>query len=154
MLYRLSLYQTLIFQIYLCHQHRPESVLIYKISCLLFGYLSLITFSKAILNNKHANELPCLNPFIVFKDSDNSDCSFMWHRLFPMVILTSLISLLGKLNSFIVINSWFQFMLSYAVLKSMKRWWVSILYLPVFSRICRRVYIWSVVDFPCRKPHW
>jgi hypothetical protein len=44
--------------------------------------------------------------------------------------------------------------LSYAVLKSIRKWWVSILYTAVFSRICLNVYISPVVDLPCRKPHW
>ena len=38
-----------------------------------------MTFSRAMLNNRHAKASPCFKPFNVFKELDRFDCILIWH---------------------------------------------------------------------------
>ena len=110
--------------------------------------------SSRMLKKLHDNASPCRKPLIVVNVFEIDPLILTQLLITKGVIRHRLMSLVGMPKRFIALNSSSLVGVSYACLKSMNRWWVSTWNSWVFSRICRCVKIWSVVDFPGMKPHW
>jgi hypothetical protein len=106
----------------------------------------LDTWVLLLSPKRYASELPGLNLYVTFKGYDSSDYSFILHWLFSVLILTSLISLLGKSNFSIVLCYWFLFMLPYTVVEKMVGfWYCSHQFFQEFSIECVYVYVYLCV---------
>ena len=100
-----------------------------------------IIISKQMLNKSHDRPSPCLNPLVVMNGSDFSPSTLTSDLVSAKVSKHILTSFAGIPNAYIAVRSLSLLMLSYACLKSIKRWCVSIMNSCVFSR-------------NCLKPHW
>ena len=95
-----------------------------------------IIISKQMLNRSHDRPSSYLNPFVVMNGSDFSPSTLTSDLVSAKANLHILTIFAGIPNTYIAERSLSLLMLSYACLKSIKRWFVSILNSCVFYRIC------------------